>query len=240
MRSHELTHAGLRLARRKSRHNLRHGARSGQWWSSGRLLVIATFAVLERDAMARRRHALRPGAPGRLRLRPGGGGLRRPARRRDDRRPAPALGRLPAAHAARALLHAHRAHAHHPRRGLCHASRSTSGSRAGSPTGCATWWPTPWPPPKPTRRSTASRFRPTPARSREFLNDQKERIPLLAGGQLRDLLTRGQLQMQRALPKAYIIDGDGASPRPRRAELSLLVRAAQPPRTSRAPARARR
>ena len=43
----------------------------------------------------------------------------------------------------------------------------------------------------------------------EFLNDQKERNPLLLGGQLRDLLTRGQLQMQRALPKAYVIDGDG-------------------------------
>jgi two-component system, NtrC family, nitrogen regulation sensor histidine kinase NtrY len=43
----------------------------------------------------------------------------------------------------------------------------------------------------------------------DFLNDQKARNPLLAGGQLRDLLTRGQLQMQRALPKAYVIDGDG-------------------------------
>ncbi len=43
----------------------------------------------------------------------------------------------------------------------------------------------------------------------DFLNAQKERDPLLVGGQLRDLLTRGQLQMQRALPKAYIIDGDG-------------------------------
>lgn len=42
-----------------------------------------------------------------------------------------------------------------------------------------------------------------------FLDEQKERNPLLAGGQLRDLLTSGQLQMQRALPKAYIIDGDG-------------------------------
>lgn len=41
-----------------------------------------------------------------------------------------------------------------------------------------------------------------------FLNDQKERYPLLSGGQLRELLTRGQLQMQRALPKAYVIDGD--------------------------------
>ena len=43
----------------------------------------------------------------------------------------------------------------------------------------------------------------------EFLNVQKERYPLLSGGQLRDLLTRGQQQMQRALPKAYVIDGDG-------------------------------
>ena len=43
----------------------------------------------------------------------------------------------------------------------------------------------------------------------DFLNEQKARYPLLAGGQLRDLLTRGQLQMQRALPKAYVIDGDG-------------------------------
>lgn len=43
----------------------------------------------------------------------------------------------------------------------------------------------------------------------DFLDDQKQRYPLLSGGQLRELLTRGQLQMQRALPKAYVIDGDG-------------------------------
>ena len=43
----------------------------------------------------------------------------------------------------------------------------------------------------------------------DFLNEQKERDPLLSGGQLRDLLTSGQQQMQRALPKAYVIDGDG-------------------------------
>lgn len=42
-----------------------------------------------------------------------------------------------------------------------------------------------------------------------FLDDQKQRYPLLTGGQLRELLTRGQLQMQRALPKAYVIDGEG-------------------------------
>ncbi len=44
----------------------------------------------------------------------------------------------------------------------------------------------------------------------QFLDEQKERYPLLTGGALRELLTRGQTQMQRALPKAYVIDGDGA------------------------------
>jgi two-component system nitrogen regulation sensor histidine kinase NtrY len=43
----------------------------------------------------------------------------------------------------------------------------------------------------------------------DFLNAQKERYPLLSGGDLRDLLTGGQQQMQRALRKAYVIDGDG-------------------------------
>jgi len=42
-----------------------------------------------------------------------------------------------------------------------------------------------------------------------FLDDQKARNPLLSAGALRELLTRGQTQMQRALPKAYVIDGDG-------------------------------
>ena len=41
-----------------------------------------------------------------------------------------------------------------------------------------------------------------------FLDEQKERYPLLTGGPLRELLTRGQMQMQRALPKAYVIDGE--------------------------------
>lgn len=43
----------------------------------------------------------------------------------------------------------------------------------------------------------------------DFLDEQKERYPLLTGGLLRELLTQGQTQMQRALPKAYVIDGDG-------------------------------
>ncbi|MFO1210304.1 MAG: PAS domain-containing sensor histidine kinase [Amaricoccus sp.] len=43
----------------------------------------------------------------------------------------------------------------------------------------------------------------------DFLNEQKQRYPLMSGGELRDLLTHGQLQMQRALTKAYVIDGDG-------------------------------
>ena len=42
-----------------------------------------------------------------------------------------------------------------------------------------------------------------------FLDAQKERYPLLTGGLLRELLTRGQTQMQRALPRAFVIDGDG-------------------------------
>ena len=81
----------------------------------------------------------------------------------------------------------------------------------------ATSWRTRWPRLRPTRRSTASRCRPTPASSATF-STSRRRDPLLVGGQLRDLLTRGQLQMQRALPKAYIIDGDGQL-RARRAEL---------------------
>jgi two-component system, NtrC family, nitrogen regulation sensor histidine kinase NtrY len=43
----------------------------------------------------------------------------------------------------------------------------------------------------------------------DFLDEQKARYTLLSGGQLREFLTLGQLQMQRALPKAYVIDGDG-------------------------------
>ncbi len=43
-----------------------------------------------------------------------------------------------------------------------------------------------------------------------FLNERKERFPLISPGQLRELLNRGQLQMQRELPEAYVIDGEGA------------------------------
>ncbi|MHA3915858.1 sensor histidine kinase NtrY-like [Halovulum sp. GXIMD14793] len=39
-----------------------------------------------------------------------------------------------------------------------------------------------------------------------FLNVQKQRDPLISGGELRELLNRGQVQMQRELPEAYIID----------------------------------
>jgi two-component system, NtrC family, nitrogen regulation sensor histidine kinase NtrY len=42
-----------------------------------------------------------------------------------------------------------------------------------------------------------------------FLEEQKRRSPLMSGGRVRELLTTGQLQMQRALSKAYIIRGDG-------------------------------
>lgn len=40
-----------------------------------------------------------------------------------------------------------------------------------------------------------------------FLEAQKRRLPLLSTGDLRELLNRGQLQMQRALPEAYVING---------------------------------
>ncbi|MEM8787527.1 MAG: PAS domain-containing sensor histidine kinase [Pseudomonadota bacterium] len=43
-----------------------------------------------------------------------------------------------------------------------------------------------------------------------FLNNQKERFPLIAPSQFRELLNRGQLQMQREVPEAYVIDGDGS------------------------------
>lgn len=43
----------------------------------------------------------------------------------------------------------------------------------------------------------------------DFLNEQKRRNPLISGGQLRELLNLGQVQMQRELPEAYIIDSDG-------------------------------
>ena len=59
MRSHELTHAGLRLARWRSRHNLRQ---AGFWTmvALGPLLALATFAVLsEMQWLGARRHAAR-------------------------------------------------------------------------------------------------------------------------------------------------------------------------------------
>ena len=42
-----------------------------------------------------------------------------------------------------------------------------------------------------------------------FLNDQKLRFPRIAPGEFRELLNRGQLQMQRELQQAYVIDGAG-------------------------------
>ena len=43
----------------------------------------------------------------------------------------------------------------------------------------------------------------------DFLNDQKKRFPLITPAQLRDLLNRGQLQMQRELPEAFVISSTG-------------------------------
>ncbi|MEM7616348.1 MAG: HAMP domain-containing protein, partial [Pseudomonadota bacterium] len=42
-----------------------------------------------------------------------------------------------------------------------------------------------------------------------FLNSQKQRFPLIAPSQFRELLNRGQVQTQRELPEAYVIDGEG-------------------------------
>ncbi|WP_232830323.1 PAS domain-containing sensor histidine kinase [Oceanicella sp. SM1341] len=42
-----------------------------------------------------------------------------------------------------------------------------------------------------------------------YLERAKERNPLLAPGDLRELLARGQAQIQRELPEAYVIDGMG-------------------------------
>ncbi|MEM9012177.1 MAG: PAS domain-containing sensor histidine kinase [Pseudomonadota bacterium] len=43
----------------------------------------------------------------------------------------------------------------------------------------------------------------------DYLNRNKARYPLISTAELRELLTGGQQQMQRALPEAYIIDGAG-------------------------------
>ncbi|WP_112323787.1 sensor histidine kinase NtrY-like [Oceanibium sediminis] len=42
-----------------------------------------------------------------------------------------------------------------------------------------------------------------------FLNSQKERFPLIAPSQFRELLNRGQVQTQRELVEAYVIDAAG-------------------------------
>jgi len=39
-----------------------------------------------------------------------------------------------------------------------------------------------------------------------YLDSQKRRVPLLADGELRQYLNRGQLQMQRALSEAFVVD----------------------------------
>ena len=43
-----------------------------------------------------------------------------------------------------------------------------------------------------------------------YLNAQKRRLPLLSVGDLREFLNRGQLQMQRSLSEAYVIDSSGS------------------------------
>jgi len=43
-----------------------------------------------------------------------------------------------------------------------------------------------------------------------YLNAQKRRLPLLSVGDLREFLNRGQLQMQRSLSEAYVINSSGS------------------------------
>ncbi len=207
MRSHELTHAGLRLARWRTRHNLRQAA----FWTMivlGPLLAVATFATLSEMQWM------------------GGGSLLRPvlladfvyalvvasfvarrvaemiaARRRRSAgsklhlrlvRFFTAIALIPtilvAVFATITLNYGLEGWFSDKVRNV--VSNSMAAAQAYED----------------EHRSTLQ----TDARTlADFLNEQKERNPLLAGGQLRDLLTRGQQQMQRALPKAYIIDGDG-------------------------------
>ncbi|RMF33695.1 MAG: PAS domain-containing sensor histidine kinase [Alphaproteobacteria bacterium] len=43
----------------------------------------------------------------------------------------------------------------------------------------------------------------------DFLDRAKRRNPLISGGELREMLARGQAQMQREIAEAFIIDGSG-------------------------------
>ena len=207
MRSHELTHAGLRLARWKSRHNLRQAT----FWTMvvfGPLLVVATFAVLSEMQWL------------------GGGKLLRPVLLADF-----VYALVVAGFVARRITEMIAARRRRSAGSKLHMRLVRFFTAiALTPTilvavfatitlnfGLEGWFSDRVRNVVANSMAAAEAYEEehrvtlqTDARAlRDFLDDQKERNPLLAGGQLRDLLARGQLQMQRALPKAYIIDGDG-------------------------------
>lgn len=207
MRSHELTHAGLRLARWRSRHNLQQV----MFWTMvvlGPLLAVATFAVLSEMQWL------------------GGGKMLRPVLLADF-----IYAMIVAGFVARRIAEMIAARRRRSAGSKLHMRLVRFFTAiALIPTilvavfatitlnfGLEGWFS------ERVRNVVANSMAAAQAYEEEhrvtlqtdsralgdFLNEQKERNPLLAGGQLRDLLTRGQLQMQRALPKAYIIDGDG-------------------------------
>ncbi len=207
MRSHELTHAGLRLARWRSRHNLQQAT----FWTLvvlGALLAFATFAVLTEMQWL------------------GGGNMLRPVLLADF-----VYALVVAAFVARRVGMMIAARRRRSAGSKLHMRLVRFFTLiALVPTvlvavfatitlnfGLEGWFS------DRVRNVVANSLAAAEAYEEEhrvtlqtdaralgdFLNDQKERNPLLSGGELRDLLTRGQLQMQRALPKAYIIDGDG-------------------------------
>ena len=208
MRSHALTHAGLRLARWRSRHNL---ARAALWTmvAAGPLLAAATFAALSEMSWL------------------GGGNMLRPVLLADF-----VYALVVAAFVGRRVAEMIAARQRRSAGSKLHMRLVRFFTLiALVPTilvavfatvtlnfGLEGWFS------DRVRNVVANSMAAAQAYEEEhrltlqtdaralgdYLSDQKARDPLLSGGQLRDLLTRGQLQMQRALPKAYIIDGDGA------------------------------
>ena len=191
----------------------------------GPLLGARHLRGPERDAVARPRRHAAPGAARRLRLRAGRRRLRRPAGRRDDRRPQAALGGLEAAHAAGALLHRHRADPDHPRRGLRHhhAELRPRGLvlRPGAQRGDEL----------DGRRRGLRGGAPGHAADRR---PRARRLPQRAEGAQPAALRRPAARPPDPRPAADAAGADEGlrhrrrrpAPRPRRAELSLLVHAA--------------
>jgi two-component system nitrogen regulation sensor histidine kinase NtrY len=207
MRSHELTHAGLRLARWRSRHNVRQAS----LWilvALGPLLAVATIAVLSEMQWLGGGEMLRPVllADFIYALIVAGFVARRVAEMIAERRRRSAGSQLHLRLVRFFTLIA-----------LIPTILVAVFATITLNVGLEGWFS------ERVRNVVANSMAAAQAYEEEhrltlqtdaralgdFLDDQKDRYPLLAGGQLRDLLTRGQQQMQRALTKAYIIDGDG-------------------------------